>query len=259
MYGMELWSIMLENSRTSLLMVVKFQVVYYASLTAQSRTKEQVHRCYIAMAPAQPFDPDSKIGIGKCESSSLIFWPGWPAGMEIFNRTLTGNTISLEVESSDTILDVKARMHDEIRLDDKAQIQDQKLLMLYGRQLDDGLTNGRISRLIYAESSDTVEDVKAKIQGSLGVPPNKQRLFFAGRQLEDGSTLADCGIQNESNLDLELRLWGIYIFGKHLNGKITTFEELQSYDTIRSVVDKIHEKEGIVQRTRLVFDGRCLV
>lgn len=60
--------------------------------------------------------------------------------MEIFYRTLTGNTISLEVESSDTILDVKARMHDEIRLDDKAQIQDQKLLMLYGRQHDDGLT-----------------------------------------------------------------------------------------------------------------------
>ncbi|KAL6128589.1 hypothetical protein ACLB2K_071944 [Fragaria x ananassa] len=90
-------------------------------------------------------------------------------------------------------------MHDEIRPDDKAQIQDQKLLMLYGQQLDDGLTVADYG--IFEGSTLHL--------GSLGVPPNKQRLFFAGRQPKDGSTLADCGIQNEFNLDLELRLRGI--------------------------------------------------
>jgi ubiquitin C len=106
-------------------------------------------------------------------------------------------------------------------------------------------------------ATDTVQDVKRKLQDKEAIPAGQQRLVFQTRELEDSRTLADYNIQRDSNLGLVLRLIGganmFQLFVKTLGGRNYVLDVSHTF-TVRQVKEQLEDRSGMpLAMQRLIY------
>lgn len=174
----------------------------------------------------------SECGIvdGRNYANNLILSTVGPLGRLQINVTLKGrNDIQIDVNGSDTI----AKVMNKIAANGNIPLTDTQTLMFAGMNMElshnlsyYGVGNnatvnacgmklfvktltGKTIIISGMKQTDTLAELETKIEESENIPPDQQRLIFAGKQMEDGHTLAHYKIRNECTIHLVLRLRGM--------------------------------------------------
>ena len=203
-------------------------------------------------------------------------------GMQIFVKTLTGRTITENVDWTSSVVKLKEKIEEREGIPKDMQrlvyagkwFEDSKTLSDYnikenitihlilflrgGMQIFVRTLTGKTAT-IEVDGTETIADLKEKLREREGIPADQQRLVFAGKLLEDDRTISDYNIRKESTVHLLLRLkGGMQVFMKTFTGRTITLDAEQS-DTVANLKSKLAEKEGIpMDAQRMVFAGKNL-
>ena len=227
------------------------------------------------------FPPD--VFTSSFDFSILTLLPG-STGMQIFIKTLTGKTITLEVEPSDTIKMVKRKIQDKEGVPPSQQhlifkrqeLKDRQTLDEYkvtnkssvhlrlGDELDRILINVEFptGRKIFINVSpkDDFASVRKMIYDREGIPVDQQRLSFAGKEVvDDHLPLSEYHNEIELSLQLDVKQqkYEFFLHVKTPTGKTKIKVEAVSGDTIQDVKRKIMEEIGIPPNQQLLmFNNR---
>ena len=226
----------------------------------------------------------------QLEKDIVALHLGSRGDMQIFVKTLTGETISLYVDALDTIENIKRKIQVKIGIPN-----DQQRLVFAGKQLEDeeilcnyGVQKYSVLHLNFrlrgemkifirkpnggtitleVESTYTIETVKSRIQDKEGIPPCDHRMNFAGMYLQVDRTLSFYNIQEESTLYLQFQTkFGACFDVKMMNGKIVHICIGLAYSNTKPVIvedayvkEEINNKEGIPNyQQMLLFAGKKL-
>jgi ubiquitin C len=188
--------------------------------------------------------------------------------MKIFVRKHSGKSISVDVHASDTVKKLKSKIkchHEETLTFFGKELEESQNLANYNVYKESTLylamnvlvktTAGQIISL-WVNKSDSIKEVKCKIQDKINVPTYQQRLSLLGNDLEDCCSLFDYSIERAETLDLCVRI-RISINILSTSGMVTV--ELDDSDTIRNIKSKIYDKKGILlEHQILIFDSEEL-
>ena len=282
------WIVVRIQSSKCILLSVDLKKETVSNIKARIQEKEKIlksqqvilyHQIGNGLSNLQDYKTlkDSRVSNG---GQLYLRVPAPPGSVELYVRIPYGKTITLSVELSNAVEDIRDIIFEKVGPEASPHI----LKLLYrGKQLENNRTLSSYTILqrstlhlcntiiietltgvkmtLEVEPTDTVERVKTEIQGKTNIQVSQQWLIFTNKRLEDDRTLSDYNIQFGSTVYLILTRGGV-LYLETTNGEVVTIRGVKACDTIASVKKEIlgipPDQQKLVYQGKILEDGRTL-